>query len=271
MNLTNRHSKRSSSLQRLLLLLLCLFPTLAQSQYIPTEENLKARRAFEGFRFGIFIHWGIYSEFAQGEWYLNNGILADEYAKAASCFYPVRFDADAWVRAIKDAGARYITFTSRHHDGFSMYHTRTSEYNIVDATPFGRDIVAELARACADEGLRFQAYYSLLDWHHPDYPHAGDPNHPDREVPGITNEGRDIADEIYRRMGRTVTILEGEGLISGRKVGLYCVLNRFEIYELKSIIQEVDGSAFIAVSDVSEIIGNHIKKKSTEETGQDSQ
>lgn len=78
----------------------------------------------------------------------------------------------------------------------------------------------------------------------------------------ITNEGRDIADAIYRQLGRTVTILEGEGLISGKKVILYCVLNRFEIYELKSLIKEVDGSAFITVSDVSEIIGNHIKQKS---------
>ncbi|MBD5471033.1 MAG: YitT family protein [Lachnospiraceae bacterium] len=77
----------------------------------------------------------------------------------------------------------------------------------------------------------------------------------------ITNEGREIADEIYKKMGRTVTMLEGEGLISGKKVVLYCVLNRLEIYELKHLIKEVDASAFITISDVSEIIGNHIKKK----------
>ena len=77
----------------------------------------------------------------------------------------------------------------------------------------------------------------------------------------ITNEGRSIADEIYKKMGRTVTMLEGEGLISGKKVVLYCVLNRLEIYELKHLIKEVDASAFITISDVSEIIGNHIKKK----------
>ena len=77
----------------------------------------------------------------------------------------------------------------------------------------------------------------------------------------ITNEGRKIADEIYKEMGRTVTILEGEGLISGKKVILYCVLNRLEIYQLKHLIKEVDASAFITISDVSEIIGNHIKKK----------
>ena len=77
----------------------------------------------------------------------------------------------------------------------------------------------------------------------------------------ITDEGQLIADEIYKRMGRTVTILEGEGLISGKKIVLYCVLNRFEIYDLKRLIKEVDASAFITISDVSEIIGNHIKKK----------
>ncbi|MDE5965970.1 MAG: YitT family protein [Lachnospiraceae bacterium] len=82
----------------------------------------------------------------------------------------------------------------------------------------------------------------------------------------ITNEGRRIADEIYKKMGRTVTILEGEGLISGKKVILYCVLNRLEIYQLKHLIQEVDASAFITISDVSEIIGDHIKKKANKDT-----
>ena len=82
----------------------------------------------------------------------------------------------------------------------------------------------------------------------------------------ITNEGRKIADEIYKKMGRTVTMLEGEGLISGKKVVLYCVLNRLEIYELKHLIKEVDASAFITISDVSEIIGNHIKKKADKDT-----
>ena len=77
----------------------------------------------------------------------------------------------------------------------------------------------------------------------------------------ITNEGKQIADMIYKQMGRTVTILEGEGLISGKKDVLYCVLNRLEVYELKKLIKEADASAFIAINEVSEIIGNHIKKK----------
>ena len=110
---------------------LCLTATQrVRAQYVPTPENLEARKQFEGFRFGIFLHWGIYSEFAQGEWYLNTGQLnKDEYAKAASCFYPVRFNAQEWVKAIRESGARYITFTSRHHDGFSMFHTAQNRYN----------------------------------------------------------------------------------------------------------------------------------------------
>ncbi|MCH5249657.1 MAG: YitT family protein [Lachnospiraceae bacterium] len=80
----------------------------------------------------------------------------------------------------------------------------------------------------------------------------------------ITNDGKEIADMIYQRMGRTVTILEGEGLISGKKVVLYCVLNRLEVYELKKLINDIDASAFITINDVSEIIGNHIKKKAVD-------
>lgn len=143
----------------------------AWAQYVPADENLQARKEFEGFRFGIFLHWGIYSEFAQGEWYLNNGKLKqEEYRKAASCFYPIQFHALEWVRAFKDAGAKYVTLTSRHHDGFSMWRTKESPYNIVDATPFKRDVLGELADACQKEGLRLHLYYSLLDWMREDYP-----------------------------------------------------------------------------------------------------
>ena len=97
--------------------LLLVAPTTTWAQYTPTAENLKSRQEFADSKFGIFIHWGIYSMFAQGEWYLQNyPIDKNEYAKAADAFYPHRFDAKAWVSAIKDAGAKYICFTSRHHD-----------------------------------------------------------------------------------------------------------------------------------------------------------
>lgn len=156
----------------ILFLTLALVPlfTFAQATYTPSADNLAARKEFEEERFGIFIHWGIYSLFAQGEWYLNAGINEEEYAKSAEAFYPHRFNADEWAKAIKASGARYITFTSRHHDGFSMFHTGESAYNIVDGTPFGRDIAEELSKACERQGLNLHFYYSILDWRRNDYP-----------------------------------------------------------------------------------------------------
>ena len=115
--------------------------------YTPSPEIIRSQKDFENDRFGIFLHWGIYSMFAQGEWYLNYGPTADEYAKAASGFYPANFDAEQWADAIKNSGAEYICFTTRHHDSFSMFDTEMSDYNIVDSTPFKRDVLKELSDA----------------------------------------------------------------------------------------------------------------------------
>ena len=159
-------------MKRILILIaaLCCVNASARSEYRPSPENLRRRAEFEGFRLGIFIHWGIYSTFAQGEWYLSHGIDKDEYAKAADAFYPHRFDAGEWVKVFRDAGAGYVTFTSRHHDGFSMWDSEASDYNIVRSTPFAWDVLKELAEACQTEGLRLHIYYSLLDWVREDYP-----------------------------------------------------------------------------------------------------
>ena len=140
------------------------------ADYVPSPEIKKAQAQFEDARFGIFLHWGLYSMFAQGEWYLNYGVNAEEYAKSARAFYPADFDAAAWVSAIKAAGAKYICITSRHHDGFSMWGTKQSPYNIVDATPFGRDVLKELADECHRQGVRLHFYYSHIDWTREDYP-----------------------------------------------------------------------------------------------------
>ena len=116
------------------------------NKYVPTPENLEARQTFSDQRFGIFLHWGIYSMFAQGEWYMQNAnIHRDEYAKAADAFYPHRFDAKKWIADIKAAGAKYICFTTRHHDGFSMFDSKLSDYNIMN-TPYGKDIVKTIGR-----------------------------------------------------------------------------------------------------------------------------
>ena len=120
----------------------------AQTPYVPSEGNLQSRKAFSEHRLGIFLHWGIYSTYAQGEWYLSTGHLDPEtYSEAAAGFYPARFDAEQWARAFKEAGAGYVTLTSRHHDGFSMFKTAQTPFNIVDATPFGRDVLGELTKA----------------------------------------------------------------------------------------------------------------------------
>ena len=146
--------------------------------YVPSAENQKSREAFQDDKFGIFLHWGIYSMSAQGEWYMHNAnIDRKEYAKLASGFYPSKFNAREWVSAIKASGAKYICLTSRHHDGFSMFHTQYSDYNIVDATPFGRDILKELSEECQKQGIALHLYYSHLDWYREDYYPLGRTGH----------------------------------------------------------------------------------------------
>lgn len=146
--------------------------------YVPAPENLKARQEFSNSKFGIFLHWGIYSMFGQGEWYMQTGGLdCHEYAKAASGFYPSKFDAEKWISAFKDAGAKYICFTTRHHDGFSMFDTKYSDYDIIDATPFKRDIVKELADECSRQDMKLHLYYSHLDWTREDYYPLGKTGH----------------------------------------------------------------------------------------------
>lgn len=139
--------------------------------YQPTPENLASREEFRDDRFGIFLHWGLYSMLATGEWTMTNKDLNyKEYAKLAGGFYPSKFNAAEWVAAFKAAGAKYICFTTRHHEGFSMFKTQYSDYNIVDATPFHRDILKELADECHKQGLRLHLYYSHIDWQREDAP-----------------------------------------------------------------------------------------------------
>lgn len=138
--------------------------------YVPTEGNLEAREEFQDNKFGIFIHYGIYSMMADGEWVMNNRNLNyKEYAKLAGGFYPSKFNAAEWVSAIKASGAKYICFTTRHHDGFSMFDTKYSDFDIMDASPFKRDIVKELADECHKHGIKIHFYYSHIDWTRDDY------------------------------------------------------------------------------------------------------
>ena len=153
---------------------LLMFPLLALSlagqSYRPAPENLKAREWFQDAKFGMFIHWGVYSVLGDGEWVMHNRKMTiAEYEKLAPKFNPTEFNAAEWVALAKEAGMRYITFTSKHHDGFAMWHTKQSRWNIVDATPYGKDVIKMLADECHKQGIKLFLYHSHLDWHHPDY------------------------------------------------------------------------------------------------------
>lgn len=125
---------------------------------------------FQDARFGMFVHWGVYSLIGRGEWVMHHErIPVAEYEKLPPQFNPTRFDAREWVQIAADAGQKYMVITSRHHDGFSMYDTQLSDYKVTH-TPFKRDPLAELAEACARNGqVKLGFYVSLLDWHHPAY------------------------------------------------------------------------------------------------------
>ncbi len=120
-------------------------------------------------RFGMFIHWGVYSVIGRGEWIQDTGkIPLKEYEQNYPKFNPVQFDADRWVGQAKQAGQRYIVITTKHHDGFCMFDSKLSDYTIMH-TPVKRDVCKELSEACRQQGLKLGFYYSIMDWHHPDY------------------------------------------------------------------------------------------------------
>jgi len=151
------------------------------------EAKPKAREAsgadrhqwFREAKFGMFIHWGLYALPAgewngktdHGEWIqYSANIPGPEYVRLAAKFNPVKFNAAEWVSAAKDAGMKYMVVTAKHHEGFAMYDSKLTDYDIVDATPYKRDPMKELAAECARQGVKFCFYYSVKDWHHPEYP-----------------------------------------------------------------------------------------------------
>jgi alpha-L-fucosidase len=181
---------RTGSSRRLLPALACLLLSAALVAGIGLRASPQAARAadpakakrlawFHEAKYGLFIHWGLYAIPAGewkgtripgiGEWIMNRAqIPVKEYEQLASQFNPIKFNADEWVQLAKDAGMKYIVITSKHHDGFALYDSKVSRYDIVDATPFKRDVLKELAAACATHGMRLGFYYSQAqDWHEP--------------------------------------------------------------------------------------------------------
>ncbi len=147
------------------------FAAQAQTGYQPTAANLQTRTWFDSARFGMFIHWGPSSVLGAGEWVMNNrNIKGTDYSRLQAFFNPQAFNAQKWVATAKAAGMQYITFITRHHDGFSLWDTKAADWNIM-YTPYGKDILKQLSEACGQQGLKLFLYYSLLDWYRSDYPY----------------------------------------------------------------------------------------------------
>jgi alpha-L-fucosidase len=169
--------KMTMLLPLLLLAMFCSSPAVAQG-YQPSESNRKARQWFQDAKFGMFIHWGVYSVPGRGEWVMENEkIPIVEYEKFAPQFNPTGFSAGEIVSLAKSAGMKYITITSKHHDGFAMFATKQNKWNIVDATPYAKDPLKQLAEECRKQGIKLFFYHSQLDWHNTDYYPLGRTGH----------------------------------------------------------------------------------------------
>ena len=190
---------------------LSTLPGQAQSGYRPSAANVTAREWFQDARFGLFVHWGVYSVLGDGEWVMNNRkIPIADYEKLPAQFNPVMFDPVEWVALAKAAGMKYITITSKHHDGFAMFDSKVSDWDIVDRTPYKKDVLKMLADECHRQGVKLFFYHSQLDWHHPDYYPRGRTGH---------DTGRPESGEWYRYLdymdAQLQELLTGYGEIGG--------------------------------------------------------
>src|SRR4030043_1325806 len=201
------------------ILLLLVLPLLvkAQQNYVPAPENLKAREWFQDAKYGMFIHWGVYSTLAGGgdygiaEWIMNQKkIPIEQYENLAGFFNPIYFNPAEWVSMAKAAGMKYITITSKHHDGFAMFDSRITDWDIVDRTPYKKDVLKMLAEECRNEGIKLFFYHSQLDWYQENYfPRGGTGLTAGRPDSGDWNKYIDFMD------GQLTELLTNYGDIGG--------------------------------------------------------
>ena len=178
-----------------------------------TEAQRDSRmRWWREVRFGMFIHWGLYAIPAGtwkgkqvpgvGEWIMDRAnIPVEEYEKLAAQFNPVKYDPAEWVRIAKNAGMKYIVITSKHHDGFCLFETKATTYDVVDATPYGKDLLKPLSEECRKQGLKFCTYYSIMDWHHPAQMRGSEKRYnPTKMRPGRKREYMDYMKQQLREI-----------------------------------------------------------------------
>ncbi|MCK8487028.1 alpha-L-fucosidase [Paenibacillus sp. MBLB2552] len=162
-------------------------------------------------RFGMFIHWGLYAIPARGEWVRSvEKMDSQTYQAYFEAFHPERYDPQAWAKTAKASGMKYAVLTAKHHDGFCLYDSKLTDYKSTK-TPCGRDLVREFLDAFRHEGIKVGLYYSLLDWHHPDYPAYGDRHHPMRENEAYKNRTPDFENYLAYMHGQVKELLTDYG------------------------------------------------------------
>ena len=194
-----------------LILLIIALSANAQTGYTPSPENLKSREWFQDARFGLFIHWGVYSVLQDGEWVMNTRAIDKQtYQKLPAFFNPISYNPKEWVAMAKAAGMKYITITSKHHDGFAMFDSKLTDWDIVDRTPYKKDVIKMLAEECRKEGIKLFFYHSQLDWYQENYYPRGNT--------GIT-AGRPQSGDWYKYLdymdGQLKELLTNYGEIGG--------------------------------------------------------
>lgn len=177
------------------------------------KDRAQRTRWWQQARFGLFIHWGLYAIPARGEWVRNaERMPQSEYDRYFAEFNPTQYDARAWARAAKAAGMQYAVMTAKHHDGFCLFDSQLTDYKATN-TPAGRDLIQEYVDAFRAEGLKVGLYYSLLDWHHPDYPHYGDRHHPMRDNAAYKDATHDFANYLAYMHGQIRELCTNYGKI----------------------------------------------------------
>ena len=177
------------------------------------EDRTNRTQWFLEDRFGMFIHWGLYSIPARGEWIRSNKKMSKEdYQVYFDEFNPIYYDPKAWARAAKDAGMKYVVMTAKHHDGFCLFDSKLTEYKATN-TKAGRDLIKEYVEAFREEGLKIGLYYSTIDWYHNDFPHYKDRHHPMRENVAYKNIEHDFENYLKYMHGQVRELCTNYGNI----------------------------------------------------------
>lgn len=212
------------------------------------DASADALQKFDENKFGMFIHWGVYALPAGewkgkyvrgiGEWIMfREKIPAKEYEQLAGRFNPVKFDAEQWAQLAQDAGMRYLVITAKHHDGFAMYDSKASKYDIVDATPYGKDPMKALAAACAKRGIGFGFYYSQdQDWHDPNG-RGNDWDYPKERRPQVYLENK--------VMPQVKELLTGYGKLSLIWFDTPGMLSEQQVTELRNTVKTLQPSCLL--------------------------